>query len=456
MKKQKQHIAILGAGITGLVLAWHLKQKGIPFTVFESQDRTGGVIRTYREKGFVFETGPNSGVISNPETASLLESLRHHIVPEIAGDASKARWILKDGKWHPLPSGPFSAVATPLFSLKDKLKILGEPFYKAGKDPDESVADLVKRRLGQTFLDYAVDPFISGIYAGDPGYLVTRHALPKLYNLEQNYGSFIKGSIHLKKERKKDKQWEKVTKHIFSFHGGLQSLTDLLTALAGKDHFILKIKNPEVHKLAERSFMIRTSGREYHCTDVVSTIPAPSIKRTFPFLSSGDTDPIAKLRYAPVTQVSIGFRKWEGIPLQAFGGLIPVKENRDALGVLFISSIFHDRAPENGAVLSFFMGGIRRPELAGLNNSDTEKIVEREMKELLGLKRFVPDLLRITRHLMAIAQYGPDTDDRLEAIKNIENRNKGLVLAGSIRDGIGLADRIKQASLLAEKYHPIS
>lgn len=48
------------------------------------------------------------------------------------------------------------------------------------------------RRLGKSFLNYAVDPFLSGVYAGDPLKLITRYALPKLYNLEQQYGGFIK------------------------------------------------------------------------------------------------------------------------------------------------------------------------------------------------------------------------------------------------------------------------
>ena len=79
--------------------------------------------------------------------------------------------------------------------MRDKLGILLEPFRARGRKENESIAELVVRRLGKSFLDYAVDPFIGGIYAGDPHRLVTRYALPKLYALEEQHGSFIRGAI---------------------------------------------------------------------------------------------------------------------------------------------------------------------------------------------------------------------------------------------------------------------
>ena len=77
------------------------------------------------------------------------------------------------GKFHALPAGPVAAITTPLFTLKDKFRILGEPWRKKGNDPNESVGSLAQRRLGRSFFEYAVDPFVSGVYAGDPMKLTT-------------------------------------------------------------------------------------------------------------------------------------------------------------------------------------------------------------------------------------------------------------------------------------------
>ena len=157
-------------------------------------------------------------------------------------DPNAKRYILKNGQWTPLPSGLISAINTPLFTLKDKFRILGEPFRKPGSDPDESVAQLVRRRLGESFLDYAVNPFISGVYAGDPEKLITRYALPKLYALEQNYGSFIKGSI-AKARQKKTELEKKATREVFSAKGGLGNLIKALTLKIGKEKILTGFKH---------------------------------------------------------------------------------------------------------------------------------------------------------------------------------------------------------------------
>lgn len=176
---------IIGAGLTGLTTAYCLTRKGCDIEVIEQSPCVGGQIRTYHENGFTFESGPNTGVISHPEVAELLAELSPTCRLETAREASRQRLIWKGDRFHPLPSGLFSAITTPLFSTKDKFNILGEPFRSKGNNPDEMIGELVQRRLGISYLHYAVDPFISGVYAGDPMRLVTRHALPKLYQLEQ-------------------------------------------------------------------------------------------------------------------------------------------------------------------------------------------------------------------------------------------------------------------------------
>lgn len=188
-------ILIIGAGLTGLTTAFHLTRAGKQVHILERADRVGGQIHTFHENGFVFESGPNTGVVSYPEVAELFAALSPACQLETAHDEAKRRLIWKGDSFRELPSGLLSAVTTPLFSFSDKFRILGEPFRAKGTNPDESVGELAARRLGKSFLDYAVDPFLSGVYAGDPLTLVTRYALPKLYNLEQQYGGFIRGTI---------------------------------------------------------------------------------------------------------------------------------------------------------------------------------------------------------------------------------------------------------------------
>ena len=536
---RKVDVTIVGAGLSGLTTAFYLAKAGKKVMVLEKKNHIGGVIRTVHKDGFIFETGPNTGVYSTPDLVRLFDDLEGAATPEFANPKGKQRWIRKKGKWHALPSGLSSAVGTPLFTFRDKLRILGEPFRKKGTDPYESVAQLVRRRMGKSFLNYAVDPFISGIYAGDPEKLVTQFALPKLYRLEQDYGSFIRGAVKKRKEPK-DALTQRATREVFSVEDGLQQLTEALGDKIGRDQILTGVENLEISRdQNEFRATFTSAGREYQVTSghVVTTIPGQSLENMFSFIDGAHLQPVLDLRYAKVVQVIAAFRKWEGIPLDAFGGLIPSREKRDALGILFTSSIFKNRTPEGGAVLSVFMGGDRKPEVIEKTDAEIRAMALKEINETLGKpaklqdreklndpeadreqdmkqeqqpeadreqdmkqeqqpdpeevlepqrqKETEPDLqpdrqaqiepepelqlameaesepdmqpylqpdhLEIFRYPYAIPQYEASTEQRLEAIERIETAYPGIHLAGNIRDGIGIADRVKQGYQVAQE-----
>lgn len=450
---QNTDVIIIGAGLTGLTAAHYLKKQGKNVRVIEKSSRTGGVIQTVHEDGFTFETGPNTGVLGNPDVAELFEELQKDVTLETADPAAKRRLIWKGKDWHALPSGPISAIGTPLFTWYDKFRILGEPFRKKGTKPNESVADLVRRRLGKSFLDYAVNPFISGVYAGDPEYLVTEFALPKLFNLENNYGSFVGGAMKKRKEPKEPRD-SKATREVFSAKGGLVSLIKALEKSVGLESITLGTENTQVQPDRDGFTVTTTADGEtqtIRAPKVISTVGGHAFAGLYPFLKDEELAPFRELEYATVTQVILGFKDWEGMPLKAFGGLIPAKENKNMLGVLFTSSFFQNRAPEGGAVLSVFMGGIRQPEMIDFNDEQIQQVLEKELVPMMKLTELKPDLQHIYRYRHAIPQYGASSKERFEMIDRLEGKYPGLILAGNIRNGIGMADRIKQARMITEK-----
>jgi oxygen-dependent protoporphyrinogen oxidase len=447
-----KEVVILGAGLTGLTTAYHLKKGGLDVTILEKGSKAGGVINSVTENGFTYEEGPNSGVIANVEVLRLFDDLKDDCQLELANENVKRRYILKSGKWQALPSGLKSAVTTPLFSLKDKFRILGEPFRSPGKNPNETLAELVKRRLGQSFLDYAIDPFILGVYSGDPNRLVTRFALPKLYNLEQKYGSFIGGTIKKGSEPKTEEE-KRVTRGVFSTKGGLSSLINALKARIGEENIVTEIANLTVIPAGEHFLVSYTNSEgvmiELEAKKVISTIGAHQLDKVLPFVDPIQLSKITNLFYARVIEVILGFNQWKGIKLDAFGGLVPFRENRDILGALFMSSLFEERAPKDGALFSIFMGGVRRPELCDLSDDQVEAILKKEISAVMKLEEYKPDLLKIIHHQWAIPQYEADTEQRLKAVDDLEQKYPGLIIGGNLRNGIGMADRIYQASILA-------
>ena len=447
-------IAIIGAGLTGLTTAFWLTRAGKKIQIIERQDRAGGQIRTFQENGFVYESGPNTGVVSYPEVAELFAALSPDCTLETAREESKKRWIWKGNKFHALPSGLVSAVTTPLFTLYDKFRILGEPFRAKGTNPDESVAELAARRLGKSFVDYAVDPFLSGVYAGNPHTLVTRHALPKLYNLEQDYGSFIKGSIAKAKLPKSERD-KLATKKVFSAVGGLERLAEALVKAIGKEQITLSASEVKIQP-QDKQWLInyRTPEGEQSliANKVVTTCGAYALPDLLPFIPKEDIGQISNLHYAPIIQASVGFHNTRGLQFGAFGGLVPSKEKRDVLGILFPSACFVGRSPEEGALFSFFIGGVRHADM--LDWSD-EKLKDMILKNIHSMLKFPadaqPDLIKIHRHQKAIPQYEKSSEARFKMIEELQIRYPGLILAGNIKGGIGMADRIRQATGIANE-----
>lgn len=448
----KPEIVIIGAGLTGLTMGFYLKKAGINFLIIDKSAKTGGVIQTISEKGFVYETGPNTGVVSSPEMAELFEDLGGKCELEIADPSAKRRLVWKDNQWHALPSGLWSAITTPLFTWGDKFGILGEPWRKKGTNPNETLADLVKRRMGNSYLDYAIDPFISGIYAGNPNELVTRYAMPKLWKLEQEYGSFIRGAIKKAKLPKTERD-KKATKEVFSAKGGLGNLIKALTDAIGEEHFLLSAET--MIKSSGTGFQLQVTTPEqmiqFETKRLVTTCGGYALADLLPFLNEEEAAPFNDLKYAAVTQVLLGFNKWKGTSLKAFGGLVPGKENKNILGVLFTSSFFEGRAPKGGALLSVFMGGTKRPDIAGMDNYQIESLINKDLPRMMSDRSLSPDMLRILRYPKAIPQYTESSGKRFEMIELLQQKYPGLILAGNIRDGIGMSDRVKQGRTIAEE-----
>ena len=445
--KQQHEIVVIGAGLTGLSTAFHLHRQGRDVVILEKADRVGGQIHTYHENGFTFESGPNTGVVSFPEVAELFQMLEGSCQLEIARESSKRRLIWKGDRFHELPSSPVSAITTPLFRLSDKFRILGEPWRKKGTDPDEPVGALAARRLGKSFYEYAVDPFVSGVYAGDPMKLTTRYALPKLYNLEANYGSFIRGAIAKAKEPKTDRD-RLATKKVFSAVGGLQRLVEALS----KDlRIITGANNLKVMPTADGQWSCTYNGtEEIVCRKVVTTVGAYALPALLPFIPEAQMQKMSNLFYAPIIQVILGVKNARGLDFPAFGGLVPSKEQKRVLGILFPSSCFEQRCPDGGALYSYFIGGARHTDYLQKSDDEIREITLEAFHSMLKYPADMqPDLLRIFRHEHAIPQYWSDSGERFATIEALQQQYPGLILAGNMRDGIGMGNRIHQGATIA-------
>jgi protoporphyrinogen/coproporphyrinogen III oxidase len=438
-------VIIIGAGISGLTAAYKLAKAGKEVIVLEEASRAGGKIVTNREKGYLLESGPNSLRVENQETIDLIEGaeLTERIID--ANPTSKKRYVLKEGRWVQLPRGPKEAINTPLFSLRGKLQILWEPLIGKTKLDDESAASFVRRRLGKEILDYGADPFITGIYAGDPDKLSMKHAFASMWRAEQDDGSLLSGLMKRRKGRSKNK----VKPRVISFPEGLSELTTSLRSMLGN----------QLH-LHTGAIGIERSGKHYAVTSSAGSVESPSIIFALPaYHVAPMIEPVAyqlsrtlmEVTYPPVAVVFLGYAENQFVNApEGFGGLIPSKENRNILGIIFSSSNFPNRAPTGHLLLTVLIGGARNQEIV---NWTEDRILERAISEVRDLLKpnGEPEFKRMTLWNHAIPQYNVGYSAILEAIELAERENPRLHFIGNYRGGISMGACIKNATELANR-----
>lgn len=451
-------IAIIGGGISGLTIAYLLNKNGFEVKLFEKNTYPGGNIKTENINGFLIEHGPNSTLETSPLLNQLFNELGIFSRKVYASDNAKKRYILKNGKLHALPLNPLSFLASQLFSAKAKLRLLKEPFIHSKSNPSETIAEFTQRRLGKEFLDYAIDPFVAGVFAGDPFNLNVKTAFPKLYDLEQNYGSLIKGAFESRKERKASEEQSKQSAKSFSFKNGMGELVDSLYNAVKN----ISVTNAEVTQIntenSEYEIFYKKDGsiQKKSFDIIVLAVPAYAASNLLRNFDNGITGGLGNIYYPPVTVVTMGFKNDSlGFIPDGFGFLVPKKENRKILGSLWTSAIFSERAPEGYSLLTNFIGGSRNPELAGEDYDTLTKIVLNELNSIMGLKGS-PEFVKIIRWNKAIPQYGRGHSSLTEKLNDFQNKKNGIYICNNYYKGISVCDCIVNAHKIYDRilnYH---
>lgn len=440
-------IGVLGAGIAGLTAAHRLQQNGVDVQVLEATDRPGGVIRSDRQNGFLVECGPNTV----RSTALLDELVRDlNLVDERvwADDAASRRYIVRDGEPLPLPSSLGSFLTTDLLSGYAKLRLLAEPFI--GRRPDnsegESLAAFTRRRLGPEVLDYAVAPFVGGVFAGDPEQLSARHTFEQLVRWEQEYGSLFWGAL---RSGGSDAEND-APSGLFSFQEGLETLPRTL-AEALDDCIVYEASVSRVQTDGEQwRVHVEDSAEPYKFDALICTIPLHEFEH-IDFEESLDRPPPHDVSYPPVRVVALGYKRSAvEHPLDGFGVLVPPVEDFDVLGTLFSSTLFPDRAPEDHVLLTTFVGGARNPKLAERSPSAVQSVVEDDLEHLLG----VHGTPTFTRHVFwpnAIPQYTLNYGRVKDVLNALEAEHSGLYFAGNYREGVSVGDAAASGASAADR-----
>jgi oxygen-dependent protoporphyrinogen oxidase len=453
-------VIVVGAGISGLTIAWHLQQAGLPVLVLDAGSVPGGTIGTIRQDGFQIETGPNS-TLQKPgheddAIGRVLAGLGIEHRKRCANPQAEIRYILRDGRLLPLPGSPLAFAGTPLFSWQAKLRLLLEPWIRAATR-EETLADFVRRRLGQEFLDYTVEPFISGVYAGDPYRLSATAAVPRIHTLEQKYGSLIRGAMAMGKINRKVGMPRGT---LISFDDGMAVLP---TSLASALH-------PGALQLRSNVTRISRDGEQWQiywntqeddggqggctthtarCHQLVLAIPAYRAAPLVATLAPEASTLLQSIPYAAVVSAATGYqRRQVAHGLNGFGFLVPRRESMRILGTLFSSTLFERRAPDDTVLLTTFIGGAR--DVAAFHAPDAVLLatIGDNLNRCLSIDG-PPQFASLQRHPWAIPQYVMGHLERIAALDRILAPYSGLYLQANWRGGVSVSDCMRNAERVA-------
>lgn len=415
---------VLGAGISGLSLAYFLQQQGKTLMVLEKNKQVGGNISSIPHENAILEAGPNTVQMKHPVVLKLLQDLGLEDQIVYPDQKAQKRYILHPSKGPVgLENKPQKIFFSPLLNWKDRFKIMGET--RRSKHPinaSPSIDEFFRYRFGHGVADFFVNPFVAGIYAGDPKKLSLRYAFPSLWEMEQEFGSIIKGM----------KAKKTGAKPIFTLKGGMATWVKKLA-----EHVPHRCQ-AEVLGIEknEDCWQVNTDSESLSCKQLISTIPLESWNLLAPEFA------LPTLRRPPLR---IEF--WQGKTQQwkypGFGCLVPEKTPRNYLGVLFNHQLFPQQAP---GIMTVFVGGDRQAEVL-----QGEQVWHAELKKDFGLD----DSWKVIHQVdypMAIPQYEHQAMEKLlGAIEALESKEKGLHFFGNFKHGIAVPDLILQAQKWAEE-----
>ena len=486
--------AIIGGGIAGLAAAFELekartaagdtsssvgREADIEYALFESRPRLGGTLASEIINGAVTELGPDSFLTEKPAAAELCRELGigDQLIP--SNDTQRKTYVVVRNRLIPLPDGLMFLVPTKLiptattrlFSLPTKIRMGLELLLPPRpSDQDESVASLVQRHFGLEAVDRLADPLLSGIFGGDATQLSARTVLPRLVDMEAQYGSLTRGMLAAHRQMRAQMQvraaaqkqaaapstgaasakseGKRPARGVFTtLRGGMQQLVDALEAKL-EPRWLHRSAPVEALEKTSDGWAVTAAGSTRIYDAVIMASPAWAVSTLLAPVDSALSHELGAIPYSSSITVNLIYDQDQlGQLPEGFGFLVPASESRAMLACTFVHRKFLGRTPTGKVVLRAFLGGIKNEQLMTESDEALIAAVRRELTQILG-ERAVPrnaqpEHMQVSRWRRAMAQYAVGHQDRIERIQERVAELPGLKLAGNAYDGIGIPDCIR-------------
>lgn len=464
-------VVIVGGGISGLATAYAVQEQAaaaglsLHCTVLESGSHWGGKIVTHRIGDLVTEAGPDSFLSQKQAGLELCTKLGLADQLINTNETGKKAFVLRGGRLHELPEGLVSFVPRQLgpFLRSGLLSWTGlarmgldTVIPRGPSDGDESLAAFFRRRFGAQVFERVLEPLMAGIYAGDAEQMSLKATFPRFFELEQQYGSIIRGMMAAKKKASPPAPSGSRRTMFVSLKNGLGDLVTALTARLAQQGVELRL-GCRVEALRVRSHqpgrwmydLILNDGTALSAEGLVLATPAyvsAELLRPLTPIAGGLLEMIP---YASTATIAMAYPadKVAGA-VEGFGFIVPRIEGRDLIAATWTSLKWPYRAPADQVLIRCYVGGAGREAILDLDDGELLVKVRAELSALCGVKA-EPVYAEVNRWWKAMPQYTLGHLERLNQLEAAVSRYPGLALTGAAYRGVGIPDCIRDGAIAA-------
>jgi oxygen-dependent protoporphyrinogen oxidase len=424
-------VGVVGAGVTGLSLVHHLRERTVDVVALEASDEVGGVVRSEEVDGRVIELGPQRTRLTGP-IESLVEDVGLH-EDVVTADPSLPMYVYADGKLRTVPFSVGKFLRTDLLSWRGKLRLLAEPLTGAGSE-EEMAADLFTRKFGREAYERFVGPLFGGIYGSDPAEMPAGYAPSPLLKLEARAGSLLKPALKRALENERTPP--------ATLAGGLQRLPD---ALYEANADVVERERPveAIEEASEGYRLVTPDGMEI-VDEVVVTTPAGVSADLLADLAPDAADRLRGLNYNPLAMAYLR----ADVDRKGFGYKRAHGEELRTRGVSWNGGLFGPGERSGGletreGLFTVYLGGMDDPGIVEADDDTIGDVATTEFEQVMGVESEVLAVRRLRPGF-------PAWDTSWRALEGFEVP-EGIHFATNYTDRMGLPGRVTQAERLAEQ-----
>jgi len=292
----KSRVLILGAGLSGLSIAWHLNRMGVECRLFEKEGEAGGLCRSRNIRGFCFDYSGHLLHFNNRYAFDLIK----HLLGSNLAEHQRSAWIYTHGRYVPYP---FQAN---LYKLPEKVRqeCLSGLIRASKNDPNkqkDNFLEWIEGNFGKGIARNFLIPYNTKFWTVPPQDMTCEWLdgfipVPSL-------GQMLKGAVKASKDK-----FGYNTKFWYPRKGGIGSLAHALAASVKNIYTDCKVTGID---LSSKEITLAGQGKEKF-DYLISTLPLPEIPALIGKMPKEVSGSFNQLRWNSVFNLNLGIDQKPG------------------------------------------------------------------------------------------------------------------------------------------------